>query len=500
VESASRVGDSVAVGDTGGGAAGSRTTPGVGTAHKRPGLPRGTALALTGLVAFGVAAGIYVWYALTHRMPDWMEPVDLRVYRFGGFIAAHVRPWYQPHRAAPLYDWPGFEKLKFTYTPFAAIVFIAATVLPLRTTEYLSLAVNTLATLAAIWVTFAAVGWPGGRRSVAGRAGITLLAGSLIFWIEPVQRTLFLGQIELILMALIMWDLCQPDRRWWKGAGVGVAAGIKLVPLIFIPYLLLTRRFKQAAVAAGSFAVTVVIGFAADPADSTKWWFGGLFAQGSRTGFIGWEGNQSLLGLITRLAGSVAGGQRLWIWVVIPVIVVGLATAVLLDRAGHRVVAVLACALTGILASPISWDHHWVWVVPAVGAAMAYAARARGLLRLAHAATAALLLGVFFAWPGSLWGEPNDLGGFSLGLIWAPPNTNPGTYYRLGDRPWFAEYHWHGLQLLTGNLYVLTGVGLLLLLAGTSVWLARHRPVTQSATTAATPTSNSIGAPNVSMS
>jgi alpha-1,2-mannosyltransferase len=309
-----------------------------------------------------------------------------------------------------------------------------------------------------------------------------------------VQRTLFLGQIELILMALIMWDLCQPDRRWWKGAGVGVAAGIKLVPLIFIPYLLLTRRYRQAAVAAGTFAATVLIGFAVDPADSARWWFGGLFVQGSRTGFVGWEGNQSLLGLITRLAGSVADGQRLWIWPALAVLVAGLAAAVLLDRAGHRVPALLMCALTGVLVSPISWDHHWVWVVPGVVAAIGYAARSRGALRLANAALAAAIAGVFFAWPGSLWSEPNDLGGFSLGLIWAPPNTNPGTYYQLGDRPWFAEYHWHGLQLLTGNLYVLAGTGLFLVLAGTSVWMARHRASTHSAASATTLASSRIGA------
>ncbi len=330
-------------------------------------------LALAGLIAFAVAAGIYIWYALTHRMPDWMEPVDLRVYRFGGFIAAHVWPWYQAHRSSPLYDWPGFHSLKFTYTPFAALVFTAATVLPLRLLEYTSLAVNTLATLLAVWVALAAVGWPGAGTpagkdrpatvSMPKRAGLTLLVGAVVFWLEPVQRTLFLGQVELILMALIMWDLCQPDRRWWKGAGVGVAAGIKLVPLIFIPYLLLTRRFRQAAVAAGIFALTALIGFAADPADSTRWWLGGLFVKGSRTGFVGWEGNQSLLGLITRLAGSVAAGQRLWIWAAIAVVAVGLVIAVLLDRAGHPVVALLTCALTGILGSPISWDHHWVWAL-----------------------------------------------------------------------------------------------------------------------------------------
>lgn len=463
-----------------------------------------------GLTAFAVAAGIYIWYALTHRMPDWMEPVDLRVYRFGGFIAAHVWPWYQAHRSSPLYDWPGFHNLKFTYTPFAALVFTAATVLPVRLLEYASLAVNTLATLVAVWVTLAAVGWPGSGTtarqarpatpSMLRRACLTLGVGAVVFWLEPVQRTLFLGQVELILMAVIMWDLGQADRRWWKGAGVGVAAGIKLVPLIFIPYLLLTRKFRQAAVAAATFALTVLIGFAADPADSARWWFGGLFVRGSRTGFVGWEGNQSLLGLITRLAGSVAGGQRLWTWAAVAVVAVGLATSVLLDRAGHRVVAVLTCALTGILISPISWDHHWVWVVPAVVAALGYAMRSRGALRVAAGGLAAVLAGVFFAWPGSLWGEPNDLGGFSLGLIWAPPNTNPGTYYRLGDRPWFAEYHWHGLELLTGNLYVLTGMGLLLLLAGISAWLTRHRPVTDSHASPTALASSKAGIQSVSMS
>ncbi len=111
-----------------------------------------------------------------------------------------------------------------------------------------------------------------------------------------------------------------------------------------------------------------------------------------------------------------------------------------------------------------------------------------------------MIAGVFFAWPGSLWGQPNDLGGFSLGLIWAPPNTNPGTYYRLGDRPWFAEYHWHGMQLLSGNLYVLTGIGLLTLLAGILLWRTRHRPVTDRTASPTAPARSRTGVHSVSMS
>ena len=163
-----------------------------------------------------------------------------------------------------------------------------------------------------------------------------------MFWTEPVLRTIYLGQANLVLMALIIWDLCQPGRRpsgtsrWWKGAGVGIAAGIKLVPLIFIPYLLLTRKFRAAAVACAAFAATVAAGFAVAPADSDRWWLGGLFFNGGRTGFVGWEGNQSLRALLTRLAGSVAGAAPMWLAAALVTAVAGLACAALLEGPAIR--------------------------------------------------------------------------------------------------------------------------------------------------------------------
>ena len=81
-------------------------------------------------------------------------------------------------------------------------------------------------------------------------AALGFAVGSLLPW--PVLVSLQQGQIELVLMALIAWDLCQPDRRRWKGAGVGVAAEIKLVPMIFILYLVLAGKLRQAAVAAAA--------------------------------------------------------------------------------------------------------------------------------------------------------------------------------------------------------------------------------------------------------
>ena len=264
----------------------------------RPQAPAGAAktpgiwLLLAGAATFAVALGGYVFYMVSHLKNYTLDPVDLAVYRSGGLIVRHVAPLYNPHLAAPLYDWVGYGKLHlpFTYTPFAAISFAPVSLVPWLAAQKLSLAVNIIALLAALWFTLGGLGY---RRDTMVRLGATLLGAGVIFWTEPVLRTLYLGQVNLVLMALITWDLCQPDTdnsRWWKGFGTGVAAGIKLVPLIFIPYLLLARKFRQAAMACAGFAVTVLLGFVILPADSVKWWFGGLFVQGGRTGFVGWAG------------------------------------------------------------------------------------------------------------------------------------------------------------------------------------------------------------------
>jgi len=431
----------------------------------REGKPPGSWLLLAGLAAFAVALGGYVIYTVIHPKSFTMDPVDLAVYRSGGLIVRHVRPLYNPHLAAPLYDWVGYGKLHlpFTYTPFAAIAFALISFVPWWLSQQLSVAVDIIALLAAVWFTLGGLGY----RSDRVRIGATLLGAAAVLWTEPVLRTIYLGQVNLVLMALIIWDLCQPDTgksRWWKGFGTGVAAGIKLVPLIFIPFLLLARKFRQAAMACAGFAFTVLLGFVILPADSTKWWFDGLFAQGGRTGFIGWAGNQSLEGIITRLAGSVNGARPTWIAVAVLVGLAGVTAAALLDRRGYATLGLLMAALTGLLVSPISWDHHWVWIVPGTVVAAHYAVQAwrRGARRTAWACGigAVAIVAWFGAWPTRLFTARLNLGNDSLGLIWIPKNTDPVYYQWYGDQRWFPEYHWHGLALVTGNAYILAGLAM----------------------------------------
>ena len=177
---------------------------------------RGSWLLLAGLGAFAVALGLYVIYMVIHPKDYTMDPVDLAVYRSGGLIVRHVRPLYNPHLAAPLYDWIGYGNLHlpFTYTPFAAIAFALISFVPWWLSLKLSMAVDIISLLAALWFTLGGLGY---RRGTT-RLGATLLGTAAVFWTEPVLRTTYLGQVNLVLLALIIWDLCQPDMT--KGAAV----------------------------------------------------------------------------------------------------------------------------------------------------------------------------------------------------------------------------------------------------------------------------------------
>jgi alpha-1,2-mannosyltransferase len=236
-----------------------------------------------------------------------------------------------------------------------------------------------------------------------------------------------------------------------------------------------------------------VAGFAVIPKDSSKYWFGGLFYNGNRTGFTGWTGNQSLDALVTRLAGSIHAGKPYWLLSGVILVAIGVCAAALLDRAGHLLPAILLAELTGDLFSPITWDHHWVWIAVWMVVAGWYAVRAwqNGLKRRARAfaGSAIAVLAVFAAVPGTWYGlsmyETISKNGstagqtFYWGWIWYAPNTNPFTYLRYGDNPGYYEYHWHGLELLAGNAYVLGGLlafGGMVLAATIPAWRARTRP------------------------
>jgi alpha-1,2-mannosyltransferase len=402
-------------------ASGGRPEPG----HRSWQLPTAAAACALSLAAL-------VAVTSEHHLLTWF---DLAVYNHAGDLV----------RGAPqqLYSWQLRPEIRFTYPPFAALVFAVTSLLPWTVLKWLMIMASLAALAASIWLTLGALG-----RTGRGRVTATLGLTAVALWTEPVLHGLGLGQIELLLMALIVWDLCQSDRRWWKGAGIGLAAGIKLTPLIFIPYLVLSGRLRQAAVASAAFAGTVAAGFGVLPGASGRWWWTGYFLQVGKVGDAAWLVNQSLFAMVARAEESVRHSTPAWLAVAAVVAAVSLTAAALLCRRGQPVAGWVTCALTGVLVSPVSWDHHWVWIVPALVVLTDAAQRARGAVRWVQAAAAAGVAVTFGDWP-SRWTGP--LAFVPRGLLgFFPGPSGPD-----------EKYHLHGLQVIGWNLYVIVGLVML---------------------------------------
>jgi alpha-1,2-mannosyltransferase len=278
---------------------------------------------------------------------------DLHVYRMGGEAALHGASLYQLSYAG----------LPFTYPPLAAALFAVVAVLPWALAATL-LTVATAIIFPALF--YLALRLPPVSswldRGDAWR--LALAAATAGIWLEPVRTTLGYGQVDVLLAAAVLYDLSLPDGARRKGIAIGLAAGFKLTPAIFVPYLLLTRRYRAAATAAAAFAATVALGYAVLPAPSSYFW-NAAFLNPGRISKIDNDENQSLLGGISRTLHST---MVFWPWLLVAAVVavVGLGLAARAQRRGDEGLGFSLCAITGLLISPMSWTHHWVLAVPAL--------------------------------------------------------------------------------------------------------------------------------------
>ncbi|HEY0499329.1 MAG TPA: glycosyltransferase 87 family protein [Kutzneria sp.] len=298
-------------------------------------------------------AAVLAWFVvctIIWPVGMWFQ-IDLEVYRAGGLTVLDGRS---------LYDHPLVASLMFTYTPFAAVIFTPLALLPLG-------AAGIVYTVVTVFLLLFAVArcwrWLGYRRDRAV-VGIVLLSAGLALMFEPVRTTIYLGQINVLLLAIVLGDLLRRRRSNWTGVGVGIAAGIKLTPLVFIPYLLLTRQFKAAGVAAASFVGTIAVGFLVKPKDAYAYWVGGKFSEVARVGDVWSTGNQSLRGFLARLVSPPEATATAWLVLALLIGLLGFGAAILAHRRGEELLAVSIIGLCSTAVSPYSWSHHWVWFVP----------------------------------------------------------------------------------------------------------------------------------------
>ena len=258
---------------------------------------------------------------------------------------------------------PASPHLPFTYPPFAALVFEPLRVLPMTAAHVVWSLVNVAALLLLVWLSVRAVR-PGLDRQRL--LGWSLILMTPAFFIEPVHLTFAFGQVNIVLAALVLADLTGSlrlgGRTLPRGVLLGVVAAIKLTPLVFVPYLLVTRQTRAGWVALGTFAGCSVATAATGPGVSWSYWTK-YAVDAKRVGGVFYISNQSVRAVVDRLDHRVVS-TALTTVISAVVLVAGIALARWAWQASSSFLGLLVCASTGLLVSPITWAHHMVWVVP----------------------------------------------------------------------------------------------------------------------------------------
>lgn len=208
----------------------------------------------------------------------------------------------------------------------------------------------------------AGLGWRIAPIPVIGwkRLALGVGLGVAAITVEPVQSTIMYGQINLVLMGMVALDCLVATPRWPRGVLLGVAAAIKLTPLVFVLVLLLRRQWGAAATALGTFTAAACVGALALPADSRDYWFHTLLDP-DRIGILDTATNQGVRGVLERWGISGSGP---WLAGCAVVAVLTLVSTSHLVARGDQLGSLLTTAAGALLLSPISWSHHWVWCVP----------------------------------------------------------------------------------------------------------------------------------------
>ena len=297
-------------------------------------------------------ASIAARLAWTYLVPNGANFVDLHVYVGGagtldrpGTLYDYVYPDQTPDFALP-----------FTYPPFAAVVFYPLHLLPFGLVAF----AWQLGIIAALYGVVRISQRLLGANGTDDRR-VAMLWTAVGMWIEPLRSTFDYGQINVLLVLAVLYAVY--STRWWvSGLLVGLAAGVKLTPAVSGLYFLGVRRWGTVVFSAVVFFGTVAVS-ALVVGDQARYYFTELLGDAERVGPIGTSFNQSWRGGISRILGHDAGYGSL----VLAGIAVTAVLAILAWRAvgtSDRLGGIAVVQLFGLLLSPISWTHHWVWLIP----------------------------------------------------------------------------------------------------------------------------------------
>ncbi|MVU83821.1 DUF2029 domain-containing protein [Nocardia sp. ET3-3] len=368
-----------------------------------------------------VPATCIAFTALCLMLPVWPFKqitggfIDLQVYRIGVQTMWHGGDMYGQLPQTTI----GIG-LPFIYPPFAALVLSPFAFLPWHVARA-AFFVTSVAALAISFYLVARRAWPGESRQRLA-LWVTACATPLGLLLEPAHSTLDFGQVNLLLMVLVVADCLAEKPRWRRGMLIGIAAAVKLTPAAFVLYFLIRRDYKAAVTAAITGAVATAIAFAVLPGSSMKYWFGGL---GNVSGLSGsaFHTNQSIQAVLARL--DVHKPLLTILWLILSAALLALVVPAMRRAIDFPPLALAINAVFTLLVSPISWSHHWIWIAPALLAMLGYATQLSGRTAAGWYAVTAVTTAVF---------------------VIGPQNYLPDGEHR--------ETHWTPLQHIIGNTYV----------------------------------------------
>jgi alpha-1,2-mannosyltransferase len=280
--------------------------------------------------------------------------------------------------------------------------------------------------------------WP--DRNEQQRTVITAAVALVLLASDPVSQTLGFGQINYFLMALVIGDITRRTPSRWQGVPIAIAATFKLIPGIFLVYLLVTRRVRAAITGGVAFLATIAIGWIAMPGGSQSYWLDGVGTDPTHIGGSNNLTNGSLLGLFARPLGYETA-RPYWLALAIPTFVLGMWIAREVHRRLGDIAGITATAFTAMLVSPIAWTHHWTWfVVPAL-------------------------------WVGRVAWERRDGRLGAAVAVWVAPFFLPPIRFVPFDR-WTTATH-SATESILGSGYVVWGFAGMVALG---IWLLRTRP------------------------
>jgi alpha-1,2-mannosyltransferase len=277
------------------------------------------------------------------------QMMDLDVYRRAGDLLLSG--------GSAIYATPNGE-LPFLYPPFAAVMGALWDLPSQDIAQVLWLALNVLALLAIL------------HRLGLRTWILSIVAAACCGLVPPVKDTLAFGQLGIFLVALPLCDLLPGPRLLpWRrllpvGTSTGFAAALKLTPLIFVPYLWLVRHRRSSITTFVAFGVLTLLSFVLLPGASLDF-FGRLLHGDTGLGdSIAYYTNQSIVSDWLRITGRTGGLAAVGLLLGAAVALLGILGGARWYRLGHPAFALCLVGMAGLIASPVSWSHHFVWIVP----------------------------------------------------------------------------------------------------------------------------------------